>query len=186
MVIVVQPVVLPALIFALVLAFITDIHSHKIPNWLTYPIIFLAIFSYSAVKGLQGLVFSAEGLGLGLAVLMPFYMLGAMGAGDVKLMAAVGAALGPGHLFYAFLCTAITGGVYAAIVLLSHAGGLKELASRFYGVFRAFVPIKGPDLARPGGGVLGLQIYYGAAICIGTLGYIFFEVYRGDISSRFF
>jgi prepilin peptidase CpaA len=93
-----HPLALAGLIMVLILALITDIRSHKIPNWLTYPTIFLAILLYFDVDGFRGLLFSTEGFGLGLVLLMPFHMLGLMGAGDVKLMGAVGAVLGPGHL----------------------------------------------------------------------------------------
>jgi prepilin peptidase CpaA len=183
--IVVQPVVLGALTFSLVLAFITDIRLHKIPNWLTYPVIFLAILSYSVVNGWHGLLFSIEGLALGLVMLMPFYMIGGMGAGDVKLMGAVGAALGPGHLFYAFFCTAIAGGVYAAIVLLLQAGRLRELASGLYSALRTFVLVEELSLPRLEAEARGMKLYYGVAISIGTLVYIFFEVYLGNLGTGF-
>jgi prepilin peptidase CpaA len=182
----IHPLALGALILSLVLALITDIRSHKIPNWLTYPIVFLAILFYSEVNGLQRLLFSAEGLGLGLVLLMPFYMLGGMGAGDVKLMGAVGAALGPGHLFYAFLFTAIAGGIYASILLLSQTGRLKEFASGLYSALRTFVAIKELRFPRLEGEARGVKLYYGVAISIGTLAYIFFEAYRGNISSPLF
>lgn len=177
--IIVQPLVLAALVLSLVLAFITDIRSHKIPNWLTYPTIFLAILCYSTVNGLQGLVFSAEGLGFGLAVLMPIYIIGGMGAGDVKLMGAVGAALGPGHLYYAFLCTAFAGGIYASILLMAKAGRLRELSSRLYTAFL----VKELHFPRLEGAGRGVKLYYGVAISLGTLAYVGFEVYQGNIGT---
>ena len=182
----IHPLALAGLIVALMLALITDIRSHKIPNWLTYPTIFLAILLYFDVDGLRGLLFSAEGLGLGLILLMPLYMLGGMAAGDVKLMGIVGAALGPGHLFYAFLCTGIAGGIYASILLLSHPGRRKEIASELYYALRALVVIKEPRFPRTYAQGQGFKLYYGVAICIGTLAYIFFEVYRGNMSSPLF
>jgi prepilin peptidase CpaA len=181
-----HPLALAGLIMVLILALITDIRSHKIPNWLTYPTIFLAILLYFDVDGFRGLLFSTEGFGLGLVLLMPFHMLGVMGAGDVKLMGAVGAALGPGHLFYAFLSTVIAGGIYALILLLLQAGSLKELASGLYSALRTLVLIKEPRFPRPHARERGSKLYYGVAICIGTLSYIFFEVYRGNISSPLF
>lgn len=177
----VQPCVLVPLILSLILAFITDLRSHKIPNWLTYPIIVLAIISYFAVNGFKGLLFSAGGLGLGLGLLMPIYMIGGMGAGDVKLMGAVGAALGPVHLFYAFLCTAIAGGIYAAVLLLSRAERAKDFLSRLYTAFL----VKELRFSRLEGEGRGLKLYYGLAISIGTLAYIFLEAYRGNIEIGF-
>jgi prepilin peptidase CpaA len=98
-------------------------------------------------------------------------------------MGAVGAALGPGHLFYAFLCTAIAGGVYASIVLLSRAGGLKEFASGFYSALRTFVLVNELRFPRLDDEARGQKLCYGVAISIGTLAYILLEIYRGNIST---
>ncbi len=182
-VVIVQPFVLAILILALFIALITDIRSHKIPNWLTYPLIILAIISYSDVNGLQGLLFSAEGLGLGLAVLMPLYIVGGMGAGDVKLMAAVGAALGPVHLFYAFLCTAIAGGIYALILALVKTGLLKQLVSRVNAAFCTVAIERDLHSPRFPGEMIGVKLYFGVAISLGTLAYVGFEAYQGNIET---
>ena len=58
------------------------------------------------------------GFALGLLLMMPGHALGATGAGDVKLMAAVGAIVGPGLVVSAFLFTAIAGGILAILVAL--------------------------------------------------------------------
>jgi prepilin peptidase CpaA len=180
----IHPLALACLIVVLIIAFITDVRLHKIPNWLTYPLIFLAIIAYSDLNGFQGLLFSAEGLGLGLILLMPFHMLGGMGAGDVKLMGAVGAVLGPGHVFYAFMATGIAGGIYASIALLSRAGRLKELPLRLYSTLRTFIAIK--DMPSPRlDAERGLKVYFGVAISIGTLAYIVVELYRGNFGTGF-
>jgi hypothetical protein len=57
------------------------------------------------------------GLAAGMALLMPFYLLKGMGAGDVKLMGVVGAFLGPTRVLHAFLWTGLSGGLYALILL---------------------------------------------------------------------
>lgn len=71
-----------------------------------------------AAFGASGITIAASlaGLVLGLALMLPGHVLGATGAGDVKLMAAVGAIVGPGLVFYAFVCTSIAGGVLALVV----------------------------------------------------------------------
>ena len=101
----------------LVFASVTDIRDHRIPNWLTLSGMVVGLASYFLAGGFRGLLFSAEGLILGFALLIPFYMCGGMGAGDVKLLAAVGALLGPSGVMKAFLCTALVGGAYAIILL---------------------------------------------------------------------
>ena len=83
-----------------------------------------------AATGTSGITVAASFLGifLGLLLMMPGYTLGATGAGDVKLMAAVGAIVGPALVLSAFLFTAIAGGVLAVIVAIEataprrHAG----------------------------------------------------------------
>ena len=101
----------------LVFASVTDIRNHRVPNWLTFSGMVVGLASYFLTGGFGGLLFSAEGLILGFALLIPFYMAGGMGAGDVKLLAAVGALLGPFGVMKAFLCTALVGGAYAIILL---------------------------------------------------------------------
>jgi prepilin peptidase CpaA len=77
------------------------------------------------VGGPTALAGSALGLLFGFAVLLLFYTMGAMGAGDVKLMAAIGSWLGLPLTFYVFIASALAGGVYA-VALLVLTGGLQE------------------------------------------------------------
>jgi len=82
--------------FALTLAAAwTDLRDRKIPNWLTVPGIFAGIALNSYFRGWQGTKTSLEGAGLALLVMLPLVLLRALGAGDWKLMGAVGAFLGP-------------------------------------------------------------------------------------------
>jgi len=102
----------------LVTAAVIDLRSRRIPNELTAAMAVLGI-------GLAGLGWSGAtvgaalaGLVLGLLLMMPGYALGATGAGDVKLMAAVGAIVGPSLVLSAFLCTSLAGGVLALAVAI--------------------------------------------------------------------
>ena len=83
------------LTIVLLIAVISDIRLHKIPNWLTYPAMMGAIIYHTSTRGIGGFLYSVEGVGAGFAVLIIFYLMGGMGAGDVKLMGAVGGLLGP-------------------------------------------------------------------------------------------
>ncbi len=102
-----------ALAATVLTAAITDILYSRVPNWLTLPVTVLALCLHFADAGTHGLLFSAAGWLAGLALLLPFYALGGSGAGDVKLLAAVGALSGTSRLFSIFLYTALFGGVYA-------------------------------------------------------------------------
>jgi prepilin peptidase CpaA len=78
----------------LIAAFV-DFRSNKIPNWLTVPAFFLGLTLRAVISGWAGAKASLEGAGLALILLLPLVLMRALGAGDWKLMGAVGAFLGP-------------------------------------------------------------------------------------------
>jgi prepilin peptidase CpaA len=88
-----------------------DVHSRRIPNVLTFGAALAAFGLAGVTGGLDALGSSGAGWLLATAMWLPIYALGGMGAGDVKLMAAIGAFLGPGAVLYAALYAAIAGGV---------------------------------------------------------------------------
>ena len=92
----------------------TDLRSRRIPNWLTLSGVCAGLLLNWYMEGLVGIRTSLEGLALGFGVYFVLYCLRAMGAGDVKLMAAVGAIVGPQNWVWVFIATAIAGGVLAA------------------------------------------------------------------------
>jgi len=105
-----------ALIAILVAAAWIDVKSHRIPNSLVFVgIVFAVLYNGLNPPYLRdnGWVLALSGLGIGFIAFLPFHMLKAMGAGDVKLMAMVGAFLGPWPTFEATLATGIAGGVLA-------------------------------------------------------------------------
>lgn len=152
----------------LVCASVTDIRDHRIPNWLTLSGMVAGLTSYVLAGGFRGLLFSAEGLILGFALLVPFYVCGGMGAGDVKLLAAVGALLGPSGVMKAFLCTALVGGVYALIVLaVSQRRG--DAVSLFRARARALILRRGFEGWTPADTPKKAPVLcYGVAIAFGT------------------
>ena len=96
-----------------------DLRTGRIPNLLTGPAAGLAIL-LSLMHGVEQSVTSALlGLVLGGALMLPGYIWGGTGGGDVKLLAAVGAFLGPGLVARTFLYSAVAGGVLAIGVALS-------------------------------------------------------------------
>lgn len=103
-------------------AAVSDIRFRAVPNWLTYPAMLLGVGYHTMVNGAEGFFFGAGGLFLGLGLLIVFYLAGGTGAGDVKLMGAVGALLGPNGVFVAFIFTAVIGGFYGLALLLLRLG----------------------------------------------------------------
>lgn len=101
----------------LVVAAVIDGWKLKVPNWLTFPMV-LSGWAYSAVFfGWDGLGCSLTGTAVGLALLLPAYAIGGMGAGDVKLLAGVGAWMWGTTTFFAFCVSAIVGGVIALAMI---------------------------------------------------------------------
>jgi prepilin peptidase CpaA len=97
-----------------------DIRYRRIPNWLVLAGIVTGFIWKLYSSGWSGLGHAAAGLGLGFALYFPLYLLRARGAGDVKLLAAVGSITGPGNCFWIFLLAAILGGVIAMVILVWH------------------------------------------------------------------
>jgi prepilin peptidase CpaA len=97
----------------LVVAAVIDGWKLKVPNWITFPMV-LSGWAYSAYFfGFSGLGWSLVGTAVGLGLLMPAYAIGGMGAGDVKLLAGVGAWVWGTTTFYAFCVSAVIGGIIA-------------------------------------------------------------------------
>src|SRR5580693_10791370 len=101
----------------LVAAFV-DFRTHKIPNWLTVPAFFLGLTVRTLISGWSGAKASLEGLGLGLIILLPLVLMRALGAGDWKLMGAVGALLGPEMFLFVLLASVFLSGLMAIAMMI--------------------------------------------------------------------
>lgn len=95
-------------------AIYTDLTSHRIPNALIILALSIALIFSTAAGGLASLATSIGGLAVGLALFLPMYSFGAMGAGDVKLLGVAGTFLGPYGAFVAGIAAFVAG---ACIVL---------------------------------------------------------------------
>lgn len=95
-----------------------DVWRFQIPNALTIPVLLAGLAFHLWQGGWSGIAASATGAGLGAASLIVLYMLGAMGAGDVKLLAAVGAWLGAPAALCVLVIAALAAGALSAVILL--------------------------------------------------------------------
>src|SRR5262245_52293448 len=110
---------------ASVVAAAIDLWKFKVHNLLTLPLLLSGLVYHGLVGGTAGLTGSVLGMLFGFGSLFLFYVMGGMGGGDVKLMAAVGAWLGMPLILYVFLISAMVMGLYA-IVLIVACGRLRE------------------------------------------------------------
>lgn len=121
----------------LIASTIMDIRRKKIPNALTLTTILAALLLHLSWGGWSGLIFSLQGLGLGFLFLLIPYLLGGIGAGDVKLIMALGGALGPTNMLYIIACIALAGGLLTIFYML-YRGVAKKTLYRIW-MFMVFV-----------------------------------------------
>jgi prepilin peptidase CpaA len=100
-------------------ACVTDVRSRRIPNVLTFGAALAAVLFQSMAGGWAGAQSTVFGWLVGTAFFLPFFLVGGMGAGDVKLLAALGAWLGPTDVVYVGLYTSIAGGAIGLMVALA-------------------------------------------------------------------
>jgi prepilin peptidase CpaA len=151
----------------------------KVPNWLTFPMIISGwVYSSSAAAWTGdpwwcGLGWSVLGMSVGLLLLLPAYAIGGMGAGDVKLMAGVGAWVHVTHTFYAFCAAAIVGGVLAVAMVLIR-GAWRKHTNNFWMILGEIMTIRDASelseiAAKRKSSMLLLP--YGIPIAIGSIAY---------------
>jgi prepilin peptidase CpaA len=99
-----------------VLAAAFDLQTRRIPNLLTFGAAAAGFVLHGWMNGLQGLAGSVAGWAIGVMLFLPLFLLRGMGAGDVKLLGAVGAGLGPVGVLYAGLYSVLAGGLLALVV----------------------------------------------------------------------
>jgi prepilin peptidase CpaA len=112
---------------------VTDIATRRLPNALTFGAATLAFVFFVLTEGLSGLGFSMAGWAVGLAMFLPLFVLGGLGGGDVKLLAALGAWLGPGSAAWLALWSMAAGGPIALAVALSR-GYTRQAFSNVWGL----------------------------------------------------
>jgi len=150
-----------------------DLAARQIPNRLVYSGVGVAIACQTALPSGEGLWAALQGMGLGFAMFLPLYLLRAMGAGDVKLMAMVGAFVGPHLIIGATLATLVTGGIMAVMATLQkHAFGrlIENLKVMLLGSMARLASGQLPAPEQPAVSVGKLP--YALAVTAGTLAYL--------------
>lgn len=149
-------------------AIVSDLRWRTIPNWLTGSAILTGLGFHTVMNHFAGFVFSLEGAAVGLGTFVILYMCGWMGAGDVKLFAAVGSFLGPAQTISAAIVIALVGGLLALVVLGFHQGW-QRTGVWLWSHVHAMVVTRSVQTLTPVQGAAP-KVPYAVAIGLGTIG----------------
>jgi prepilin peptidase CpaA len=149
-------------------ACVTDLRSRRIPNVLTFGAALAGAAFALASAGLSGMALSVSGWVVGLALFLPLFLLGGMGAGDVKLLGAIGAWVGPAAVVWVALYGAIAGGLIAVVLALLH--GYLRVLLRNVGLLLIHWRVNGvrPLTALTLQGGQGPRLAYAVPIAVGV------------------
>ena len=160
----------------LVVAAVIDGLQLKVPNWLTFPMIISGWVYSATLSGYpwwEGLMYSLLGTVIGLALLLPAYAIGGMGAGYVKLMAGIGAWVWCTVTLYAFALSAVIGGVIA-VGMVFYRKAWDKHQNQFWMICNEIMTVKDPEklstIAAERKPTMML-LPYGIPIAIGTIAY---------------
>ena len=162
-----------AVTITLVVAAFIDGCKLKVPNWLTFPMVVSGWIASAVFFGWAGLGWSLLGTAVGLGLLLPAYAIGGMGAGDVKLLAGVGAWVGVTHTFWAFVVSVVAGAVIAVGMVL-YRRRWRHHQSQFLGILTEILIVRNPSqlsamAAERKSSMMLLP--YGIPIAIGSIAY---------------
>ena len=158
-----------SLIVTLLVCCYTDLKQRKVLNAVLFPTALLALLLHVAWQGGEGALLWGKGTLTGIALLFIPFVLGGIGAGDVKLLGVVGSFKGALFVFKAFLCAALLGGIFSLLFLWKKKE-LRQTLSRMGGAFKLFLfscfrvwnfaQLEGNDTAA---------LPYGVAIALGSI-----------------
>lgn len=176
-----MPWILILILLAVVsIAAFTDIKSRRIPNWLVLTGLLLGIALNWFLFGWGGLKSSLLGAAVGFGIYFAFYLLHAMSAGDVKLMAAIGSLVGPQFWIAIFFFTAVSGGIIAVGLLLAK-GRFRRTLLNVGIALQELRRFRAPYIAHEELDVRSgkaLRLPHGVAIALGSICFVFIQYWH--------
>jgi len=168
------PVIQAILVLLAVLGAIFDARQRRVPNWLTLAGVILGIALNTFLFETAGLWFSLKGLGLAMLVYFPLYLLRGMGAGDVKLMAAIGALAGPANWFGILVLTSLFGAI-AALVAIGLKGRFRQTMWNIWMILTSLSLRRAPYESNPDldiASTSAIRLPHAVSIGLGTLAFL--------------
>jgi len=165
------PVIQVLVALIVLVAGIYDIRYRRIPNWLVLPALPVGFALNAFLYGLAGLKIAGLGFGLAVLIYMPLYIVRGMGAGDVKLAAALGSLVGWQNWLLLFIFAALIGGVLALVLMLAYGRFRKTFWNLGYIIWE-LAHFRSPharseelDVRSP----RAFRLPHGAVLALGTL-----------------
>jgi prepilin peptidase CpaA len=149
----------------------------RVPNWLTFPMVLTGLIYGACVGGWQGLGAALLGMVVGLITMLPIYAVGGMGAGDVKLMAGLGAWLGWNVAFNAFIWTVFTGAIMA-LIMVAYSGEWQKHFGQFLIIWNEWTTIRDPKKLSEIAAERKPRMYllpYGIPMTVASIAYFFYS-----------
>ncbi|HWZ31317.1 MAG TPA: A24 family peptidase [Bryobacteraceae bacterium] len=169
------PVIVQVLLLLVVIpAALFDYRQRRVPNWITFSGVAIAIGLNFFLYETPGLFMSLKGLGLALLIYFPLFAIRGMGAGDVKLMGAIGAAVGWQNWLGVLVLTSAFGGV-AAIIIVASRGRLRRTFQNIWLIVLSLLHRQAPYELNPQLDVKsteGVRLPHAVAIAFGTIGFL--------------
>ena len=168
------PIIQILLVLLVVTAAVYDIRFRRIPNWLVGTGLLIGLGLNTFLYEWNGLIMAAKGFGIATLIYFPLYMVRGMGAGDVKLLMAVGSFVGPMNWLGICVLSVIVGGA-AGLILVVMSGKLRQTFANMGYILSELVHLRAPYSSRPEldtKSPKALTLPHGAMIAIGVLSFL--------------
>lgn len=170
-----QPIHVLLAVFVVIAAAL-DLRSRRIPNWLNIGAAISGLAASTLAGGVPGSLDSLMGIGTGLLLLLPFFAIRVLGAGDVKMLAAIGSFVGPTGVFLCGLYGMIAGGVLALLALIPGRRGQvarENIRTMFMSAALRIGGGAGPEVRLESN--TAARLPYAVALAAGTIAWMFLQ-----------